>query len=89
MTPEVSVIIPTYNRRAMVREAIDSVLAQTVANFELIVVDDGSTDGTGEDLARIGAEHAKRNEPTASINLRMIAVRFGSMKPSLHRWRSP
>lgn len=53
MTPEVSVIIPTYNRHAMVREAITSVLAQRDANFELIVVDDGSTDGTGTMLAEL------------------------------------
>ena len=68
MNPEVSVIIPTYNRRAMVREAIESVLAQTVTFFELIVVDDGSSDGTGEDFARLGAEHAKtiRIERTAN-----------------------
>ena len=68
MNPEVSVIIPTYNRRAMVREAIDSVLAQTAASFELIVVDDGSTDGTAEDLARLGAERAEtvRIEHTAN-----------------------
>jgi glycosyltransferase involved in cell wall biosynthesis len=68
MNPDVSVIIPTYNRRAMVREAIDSVLAQTAAGFELIVVDDGSSDGTGEDLARVGAERADtvRIERTAN-----------------------
>ncbi len=68
MHPEVSVIIPTHNRRAMVREAIDSVLAQTAASFELIVVDDGSSDGTGEDLARLGAERAEsvRIEHTAN-----------------------
>ena len=58
MSPDVSVIIPTYNRRGMVREAIDSVLAQTTSNFELIVVDDGSSDGTNEELARLGAERA-------------------------------
>ena len=44
--PAVSVIIPTYNRRELLREAIASVLAQTYGDFELIVVDDGSDDGT-------------------------------------------
>ena len=40
--PKVSVIIPTYNRRDFVREAIASVLAQSYRDFELLVVDDGS-----------------------------------------------
>ena len=53
MTPEVSVIIPTYNRRAMLLEAIDSVLAQTTAAFELIVVDDASPDGSVATLRKI------------------------------------
>lgn len=44
--PFFSVIIPVYNRLLPVRDAIDSVLAQTFTDYELIVVDDGSTDGT-------------------------------------------
>ncbi len=64
MHPEVSIVIPTYNRRAMVAEAIASVIAQCGVNFDLIVVDDGSTDRTAEELDRLAtlanADHAHR-----------------------------
>ena len=48
--PLVSVIIPTHDRLALLMEAIDSVRAQSYAPIELIVVDDGSTDGTARRL---------------------------------------
>ena len=54
--PFVSVILPVYNRDAWVARAIDSVLAQSYRNFELIVVDDGSTDGTRGVLERYGEQ---------------------------------
>lgn len=49
-----SVIIPTYNRRPMLCEAVESVLEQSDKDFELIVVDDGSEDGTAEKMEVYG-----------------------------------
>ena len=53
MNPKVSVVIPTYNRAAKVPNAIESVLAQTVPDLEVIVVDDGSSDDTGKILGEV------------------------------------
>jgi len=51
--PSVSVVIPTYNRSKLLLKAIESVLRQTYADYELIVIDDGSTDDTRERLLHI------------------------------------
>jgi len=50
--PAVSIVLPTWQRGALVGRAIRSVLAQTFADFELLVVDDGSTDTTAAEVAR-------------------------------------
>jgi glycosyltransferase involved in cell wall biosynthesis len=56
---KVSVIIPTYNRAYILPEAIESVLRQTYSNFELIVVDDGSTDETAKTVERFCDPHIR------------------------------
>ncbi len=53
MNPKVSVVIPTYNRADKVGPAIESVLGQTFTDLEVIVVDDGSSDDTGNILGEI------------------------------------
>ncbi len=58
--PRVSVIIPVFNRPIMVKEAIDSVLAQTFNNFELILVDDGSQNETKQILRQYQATYPQK-----------------------------
>ena len=83
--PKVSVIIPTYNQRDFVRETIDSVLAQTYNNIEIIVTDDGSIDGTREIIQEYASQYPEKIKPVysekntgiaANIN-RGLAVRTG------------
>lgn len=56
VAPDVTVVIPTYNRAADLRRCLDSLAAQTHANFEVVVCDDGSTDGS----ERVAAEFLGR-----------------------------
>lgn len=60
MNPAVSVIVPLYNKRRYVARAVQSALQQTVRELELIVVDDGSTDGSIEELARFRGDQRLR-----------------------------
>jgi glycosyltransferase involved in cell wall biosynthesis len=57
--PRVSVVIPTYNRAALLVEAVQSALAQTFGDLEVIVADDGSTDGSAELVAGLGDERVE------------------------------
>jgi glycosyltransferase involved in cell wall biosynthesis len=50
--PKVSIVLPTYNRLGFLEQAIRSITSQELEDWELIVVDDGSTDGTGDYLAQ-------------------------------------
>ena len=71
--PKVSIIIPTYNRLLMLKEAVESVLAQDFEDFELIIVDDGSTDETGNEIKRYGGrvrllQHSENRGVSAARN---------------------
>jgi glycosyltransferase involved in cell wall biosynthesis len=73
--PYISVVMPVYDRAAYLAEAIDSILGQTHPHLELIVVDDGSTDGSREIIERYAVRDARvrpiyRDEPdvTAAMN---------------------
>jgi glycosyltransferase involved in cell wall biosynthesis len=71
--PQVSVVIATYNRANFLPETIDSVLQQTFQEYELIVVDDGSTDGTRTLLqsypSRVSYLYQQNRGPSAARNL--------------------
>ena len=54
-SPKISVVIPLYNKSASIARAVGSVLGQTTLPFEVIIVDDGSTDGSGDIADRLAA----------------------------------
>lgn len=71
-TPLVSVIMPLYNKRPYVKRAIESIRQQTFTDWELIIVDDGSTDGSPDEIprkdARIRLFHQRNKGPGAARN---------------------
>lgn len=79
--PAVSVIMPAYNVAPYIADAIESVLAQTFTDFELLVVDDGSTDDTGDIAARYAASDPRirllRHENRGLAAARNTALRAG------------
>ena len=83
MTPSVSVLMAVHNGRPTLAESMDSVLGQSWGDFEFVIVDDGSTDGSTEMLQdyanrdariRLLRNDARRNLPT-SLNLGLRACR--------------
>ncbi|WP_052359154.1 glycosyltransferase [Methanomicrobium mobile] len=66
--PLVSVVIPVYNGSNYVREAIDSALAQTYKNIEILVIDDGSTDNTWDILQSYGDKIRKYHKQNGGVS---------------------
>ncbi|MGB7564555.1 MAG: glycosyltransferase family 2 protein [Prochlorococcaceae cyanobacterium] len=77
MTPLVSAIIPTFNRERTIARAVQSALDQTYGNIEVIIVDDGSRDGTAEALRQFGREIVVLQQENGGPSL---ARNFGASK---------
>lgn len=83
--PEISVIVPVYNSGKYLRECIDSILAQTFSDFELILIDDGSTD----DSPAICDEYAARDHRIHVIhqpNSGVSAARNAGIEAAKGQW---
>ena len=80
--PSVSVVIPTYNRVHLLERALDSVLRQTLAADEIIVVDDGSTDNTASTLKSFHPEVKLIQQD----NLGVSAARNTGISAARHDW---
>jgi glycosyltransferase involved in cell wall biosynthesis len=80
--PAVSVIIPTFNRANLVAGAVESALEQTVSGIEVIVVDDGSTDSTAQELARFGNRIRVLHQQNAGVS----AARNAGIRAATGEW---
>jgi len=80
MSPKVSICIPTYNRKDYLKETLDSVFAQIYTDYEVVIVDDGSTDGTEEMIKNSSYKlryHKQPNAGDASARNKLIELAEG------------
>nr|WP_321454329.1 glycosyltransferase family 2 protein [uncultured Cohaesibacter sp.] len=80
--PEISVILPVYNGEAYVEEAISSILAQDFTDFELLVINDGSTDGSGVILEKMARQDGRIRILARQNDGLVSALNWGLSKPA-------
>jgi glycosyltransferase involved in cell wall biosynthesis len=79
-TVTVSICIPTYNRKDYLKETLDSILVQTYKDYEIVIVDDGSNDGTEDMLKQLGfpvTYHWQENGGDAAARNKLIELARG------------
>lgn len=86
MTPLVSVIIPTHNRAKLMQRAVNSVLSQTFKDFEIIIVDDASSDNTREILEELKRQDTRIKSYRLDQNLGAQGARNVGIKSSCAKW---
>ena len=84
--PAVSLVLPVHNGERYLREALDSILAQTFADFELIAVDDCSTDASPAILAEYAAREPRMRVLTNAANLKLPASLNRGFAEARGRW---
>jgi glycosyltransferase involved in cell wall biosynthesis len=80
MSPKVSICTPTYNRKDYLKETLDSIFAQTYRDYEVTVVDDGSTDGTEQMIKKTGYPvryYWQENQGEAATRNKLIGLAEG------------
>ncbi|MBN2018761.1 MAG: glycosyltransferase [Sedimentisphaerales bacterium] len=85
--PAVSICVPTYNRKKYLRETLASVFAQTCKDYEVIIVDDGSTDGTDEMIKNSGYKtryYWHKNQGEAAACNKLIELARGKYISFIH-----
>ncbi len=81
----ISIIVPAYNVAPYIRRTLDSILAQTLTELEVIIVNDGSTDETGAILEEYAAKDA-RVHPVHQANAGVTAARLAGVAAAMGEW---
>lgn len=87
-SPTISVVLPVYNGERYLAEALDSIFAQTISDFELIAVDDCSTDASGAILADYAARHSNMRVHTNVQNSKLPASLNNGFRLAQGQWFS-
>ncbi len=85
-SPLITVIVPAYNRAATITDCVRSVQAQTYTNWELLVVDDGSSDGTPEVVAKLAQDDPRIRLIQQSRNGGAQAARNAGIRAAMGTW---
>ena len=87
---KISVIVPAYNAETTLRTAVESILSQQVPELEIVIVNDGSTDGTDRLCHALASEHpcihviTQKNAGICAARIRVLRVRHGGRKRGVH-----